>query len=474
MCNWPPTRLGMSLTTRLFASPPPTRRATNFVYLVYLASRGYNLPPMEKVTTKQKTLLDVQKIRADFPILEREIHGKPLVYLDNAATSQKPRQVIKAISDYYEQYNANVHRGVHKLTEEATQAYEAARKKVANFVNAGDARQIIFTRNATEAINLVAYAWGRKNIKKGDEILLTEMEHHSNLVPWQMLAKEVGAKLKFIPIDQNGELRIKNPELRNYLTPKTKLVAITHVSNVLGTINPVKQIISYIKDYRSNIKILVDGAQAVPHLPVSIQNINPDFYAFTGHKMLGPTGIGVLYAKKELLKEMDPFLTGGDMVLRVDKEKATWNYIPWKFEAGTPNIAGAIGLGAAVDHLSSIGMKNVREHEKELTSYALGALSKVKNLSIYGPRDENKRIGVIPFNIAREKGKVAIDPHDLVSILDLEGVEVRSGRLCAEPLLNRLGAESAARISFQVYNTKDEVDKLTNAIEKAKKIFKLI
>ena len=427
---------------------------------------------MEKVTTKQKTLLDVQKIRADFPILEREIHGKPLVYLDNAATSQKPRQVIKAISDYYEQYNANVHRGVHKLTEEATQAYEAARKKVANFVNAGDARQIIFTRNATEAINLVAYAWGRKNIKKGDEILLTEMEHHSNLVPWQVLAKEVGAKLKFIGINFKGELEVGG--LEKLVSEKTKLVAIAHVSNVLGTINPVKQITEMAKNLSPNTKILIDGAQAVPHLPVFIQNINPDFYAFTGHKMLGPTGIGVLYAKKELLEEMDPFLTGGDMVLRVNRDKATWNYIPWKFEAGTPDIAGAIGLGAAVDYLSSIGMKNVREHEKELTNYTLGELSKVKNLSIYGSRDENKGIGVIPFNIVDQMRKVAIDPHDLVSILDLEGVEVRSGRLCAEPLLRRLGAESAARISFQVYNTKDEVDKLIDAIEKAKKIFKLI
>jgi len=472
MRNWSPTRFGMSLTTRLFAFPAPDAKSHHI--LVSSASKEYNRSPMEKVTTKRKTLLDVQKIRADFPILSRQVHGKPLVYLDNAATSQKPKQVIRAISDYYEQYNANVHRGVHKLTEEATQAYEAARKKVANFVNAGDARQIIFTRNATEAINLVAYAWGRKNIKKGDEILLTEMEHHSNLVPWQIVAREVGAKLRFIEIDERGELKVQNKKLKMYLTPRTRLVALTHVSNVLGTINPVKQIISYIKDHRSNIKILVDGAQAVPHLPVSIQNINPDFYAFTGHKMLGPTGIGVLYAKKELLEEMDPFLTGGDMVLRVNRDKATWNYIPWKFEAGTPDIAGAIGLGAAVDYLSSIGMKNVREHEKELTNYTLGELSKVKNLSIYGSRDENKGIGVIPFNIVDQMRKVAIDPHDLVSILDLEGVEVRSGRLCAEPLLRRLGAESAARISFQVYNTKDEVDKLIDAIEKAKKIFKLI
>ena len=432
---------------------------------------------MPQVKTKPKTMVNVEKIRKDFPILGREIHGKPLVYFDNAATSQKPTQVIDAISDYYKQHNANVHRGVHKLSEEATAAFEGARKKVADFVNAGDVRQIVFTRNATEAINLVAYSWGRKNIKKGDEILLTQMEHHSNLVPWQILAKEMGAKLKFIPITPEGELKIKNEKLKIYLTSKTKLVALTHVSNVLGTINPAKQIIEKIhelstKNQTSAPKVLVDGAQAVPHMPVSIQNINPDFYVFTGHKMLGPTGIGVLYAKKELLEEMDPFLSGGDMILEVDWEKSSWNYIPWKFEAGTPDVAGAIGLGAAADYLNSLGMKNVREHEKELTTYALEQLSKIRDLVIYGPKDPEKRGGVISFNVVKN-GQVATHPHDLASILDTEGIAVRSGHHCAQPLMKVLEIPAAARVSIYIYNTKGEIDKLIPAKEKAKRIFKL-
>jgi cysteine desulfurase/selenocysteine lyase len=418
------------------------------------------------------TNLDVKKIRFDFPILNRKINGKPLIYFDNAATSQTPRQVIDAIKNYYEQHNANVHRGVYKLSEEATEAFEAARKKIANFVNAGDSRQIIFTRNATEGINLVAYAWGRKNIKEGDEILLTQMEHHSNHVPWQILAKEVGAKLKFIPINESGELRINNSELEKYLSPKTKLVAITHVSNVLGTINPVKIIIEKAHAFNTNIKILVDGAQAVPHLPVSILNINPDFYVFTGHKMLGPTGIGVLYGKMELLEEMEPFLAGGEMILEVGWETSTWNYLPWKFEAGTPDISGAIALGAAVDYLTNLGMKNVQEHERQLTSYALEKLSNVKSLVIYGPRDPERCSGVISFNIIKS-GEVAIHPHDLASILDTQGIAVRSGQHCAQPLMKVLGVEATARVSFYIYNTKEEIDELAPALEKAKKIFKI-
>lgn len=415
-------------------------------------------------------LLDTQKIRKDFPILARKIHNKPLIYFDNAATSQKPRQVIEAVSAHYSQHNANVHRGVHKLTEEATEAYEVARKKIALFVNAGDSRQIVFVRNATEAINLVAYSWGRKNVGKGDEILLTETEHHSNLIPWQQLAKEKGARLKFISVNAAGELELN--KLEGLVTEKTKLVGMVHVSNVLGTINSVKQIIERIRKVNPNTKIIIDGAQAVPHIPVSIQHINPDFYAFTGHKMLGPSGIGVLYAKKEILENMDPFLFGGDMILRVSLEGSSWNYIPWKFEAGTPNIEGAVGLGAAVDYLKFIGMKEVREHEKELTSYALEKLREVKNLEMYGSRDVEKRVGVISFNIVKE-GKMAIHPHDLVSILDAEGIEARSGRLCAEPLLSKLKIEAAARVSFHVYNTKQEIDALVPAIEKAKRIFKI-
>jgi len=421
---------------------------------------------------------NTKQIRADFPILSRRVHGKPLIYFDNAATSQKPRQVIEATTDYYENHNANVHRGVHQLSEEATQVFEEARKKIADFVNAGDSRQIVFTKNATESINLVAYAWGRKNIKKGDEILLTQMEHHSNLVPWQLLAREVGAKLKFIPINRNGELIINNSELKSYLTSRTKLVSLTHVSNVLGTINPVKRIIEEISEFcihqfKLAPKVLVDGAQAVPHMPVSIQNIKPDFYVFTGHKMLGPTGIGVLYAKKELLEETQPFLSGGDMILEVDWETSSWNYTPWKFEAGTPNVAGAIGLAAAVDYLADLGMKNVREHEKELTTYALEKLAAVKNLVIYGPTEIEKRNGVISFNIIDSRGEVAIHPHDLASILDTEGIAIRSGHHCAQPLMKALGIPAAARVSFYIYNTKEEIDKLIPAIGKAKKIFKL-
>ncbi|HSX58048.1 MAG TPA: SufS family cysteine desulfurase, partial [Candidatus Saccharimonadales bacterium] len=341
-------------------------------------------------------LENLEKIRSDFPILKRKIYDHPLVYFDNAATSQKPKQVIAAIADYYENHNANVHRGVHKLSEEATEMYEGARKKVADFINGGDKRQIIFTRNATEAINLVAYTWGKANIKAGDEILLTEMEHHSNLVPWQILAREVGAKLKFIRINEKGEL---SDDWEKLVTPKTKLIALTHVSNVLGTINPVKEISEKIKKINSEIKILIDGAQAAPHLPVSVQTLGCDFYVFTGHKMLGPTGIGVLWAKKEVQESMPPFLGGGDMILEVDLEKSTYNYFPWKFEAGTPNVAGAIGLGAACDYLTKIGMKRVREHEEELTIYALEQLKRVKNLKIYGPEKIEHRSGVISFNI---------------------------------------------------------------------------
>jgi cysteine desulfurase/selenocysteine lyase len=426
---------------------------------------------MKQLITKAKTTLNIKKIRKDFPILSRDIRGKPLIYFDNAATSQKPRQVIDAISDYYSQHNANVHRGVHKLSEEATQKYEAARKKTADFVNAGDTRQIVFTRNATEAINIVAYSWGQANIKKGDEILLTQMEHHANLVPWQQLAKKTGAKLKFIQINGKGELSVD--EIKDLITSKTKLVAFTHVSNVLGAINPVRRIVEIARKQNPNIKILIDGAQAVPHIPVSIQNIGPDFYVFTGHKMLGPTGIGVLFAKKEILEETDPFLTGGDMILEVDWEKSSWNYVPWKFEAGTPNVAGAIGLGAAIDYLANFGMKNVREHEKELTNYALEQLSTIKNLVIYGPQDIERRTGVISFNVINDRGRVAIHPHDLASILDEQGIATRSGHHCAQPLMKVLEIPAAARISFHIYNTKEEIDALIPALEKAKRVFKV-
>lgn len=430
---------------------------------------------LENIDSRRSLYLEnIEKIRSDFPILKRKIYGKPLVYFDNAATSQKPNQVIETQSNYYKTSNANVHRGVHKLSEEATEMYEASRKTVADFINGGDKRQIVFTRNATEAINLVAYSWGRANIKKGDEILLTEMEHHSNLVPWQILAKEKGALLKFIPIDEHGELTVKNNELSKYLSNKTKLVALTHVSNILGTINPVKEIIEQIKTYNPKIKVLIDGAQAVPHLQVSVQTLGADFYVFTGHKMLGPTGIGVLWAKKELLEEMPPFLGGGDMILEVSLEKASYNYIPWKFEAGTPNVAGAIGLAAACDYLAKVGMKKVREHEETLTKYAVEKLRTVKGLQIYGPEKLDRRSGVISFNIVDKKGEIAIHPHDLASILDLEGIAIRSGHHCAQPLMGVLGISAAARVSFHLYNTKAEIDKLVPAIEKARKTFKIV
>jgi len=419
-----------------------------------------------------KTNLDLSKYRADFPILERSVNGKKLIYFDSAATSQKPRQVIEAISDYYKTKNANVHRGVHKLSEEATAAFEEARKKIASFVNAGDSSQIVFTRNATEAINLVAYSWGRENVGSGDEILLTQMEHHSNLIPWQILAKEKGAKLRFIPVNSEGELDTRGDNIKKYLNSKTKLLSLTHVSNVLGTINPVKDILQKARQINPKITILVDGAQAVPHLPVSIQGIGADFYVFTGHKMLGPTGIGILWGKKELLEAMQPFQSGGEMILEVDWEGATYNYLPWKFEAGTPDIAGAVGLGAAVDYLNEVGMKNIREHEKDLTAYALEKLEQISHLEIYGPRSLESRSGVISFNIVKE-GKVGIHPHDLASILDAQGIALRSGHHCAQPLMKVLGIPAAARVSFHLYNTREEVEQLVPALEKAKEIFRI-
>lgn len=418
-------------------------------------------------------LENIERIRSDFPILKRKVYDHDLVYFDNAATSQKPNQVINAVADCYKNHNANVHRGVHKLSEEATESYEGTRKKVADFINGGDKRQIIFTRNATEAINLVAYSWGRANIKKGDEILLTEMEHHSNLVPWQILAQEKGAVLKFIPIDENGELRIKNNELKTYLTPKTKLVALTHVSNVLGTINPVKEMIEQVKNYNSEIKVLIDGAQAVPHLPISVQTLGCDFYVFTGHKMLGPTGIGVLWAKKDLIEKMPPFLGGGDMILEVELEKSSYNYIPWKFEAGTPNIVGVVGLGAACDYLTKVGMKQIRQHEQDLTKYAIEKLKSIKNIEVYGPEKLERRSGVISFNIVKD-GNVVVHPHDLASILDLEGIAIRSGHHCSQPLMKTLKIPAAARASFHIYNTREEIDRLIPAIEKAKKTFRIV
>ncbi|MEO6198301.1 MAG: cysteine desulfurase [Dehalococcoidia bacterium] len=408
------------------------------------------------------TKLDVQKIRADFPILERRVHGKPLVYLDNAATSQKPRQVIKALVDYYENYNANIHRAVHTLGEEATAAYEAAREKVRAFINAPSTESVIFTRNTTEAINLVAHSWGRANIQEGDEILLTQMEHHSNLIPWQQLAREKGATVRYVPVTAQGTLELNG--LENLFDAKTKMMALPHVSNSLGTINPVEKLAAEAR--RHGVMLLVDGAQGAPHLPVDVQAIGADFYAFSSHKMLGPTGVGVLYGRKELLEEMDPFLGGGEMIRKVTYEDATWNDLPWKFEAGTPNIADVIAFGTAIDYLSALGMDAVREHEVEITGYALERLAGIEGITLYGPPDAANRGGVVSFNFDD------LHPHDIGQVLDQYGVAIRSGHHCTQPLWRHYGVSGSARASFYIYNTREEVDALADALQAALAYFK--
>ncbi len=406
--------------------------------------------------------LDVARIRQDFPILERKVYGKPLVYLDNAATSQKPRQVIEALVKYYETYNANIHRAVHCLGEEATAAYEEARAKVAAFINAPSPECIVFTRNTTESINLVAYTWGRTNIREGDEILLTEMEHHSNLVPWQRLAAEKGATVRYIGLTEQQTLALNG--LENLFDARTKLAAMPHVSNSLGTINPVEKIGREAR--RNGSVFLVDGAQAAPHLPVDVQAIGCDFDAFSAHKMLGPTGIVVLYGRRELLEEMEPFLGGGEMIRKVTFEGATWNDLPWKFEAGTPNIADAIAFGAAIDYLNGLGMENVRAHETEITQYALEQLRRLDGVVLYGPPEASERGGVVSFNLAD------LHPHDVGTVLDRHGVAIRAGHHCTQPLMRRLGVSGTARASFYVYNTLQEVDVLVQAVKDARHFFR--
>ena len=401
---------------------------------------------------------------SDFPILERPTsRGKRLVYLDSAATSQKPRAVIDSLVRYYSEYNANIHRGVYEIAAHATEAFEAARETVARFINASSA-EIIWTRNATEAINLVGYSWGLQNIKPGDVILTSELEHHSNLVPWQLLAKKTGASLRFIPVDENGTLVL---EALDRLLDGVKLLAISQVSNTLGTIVPLASIVP--KAHAAGAVVLVDGAQAVPHLAVDVRALDVDFYAFSGHKMLGPTGIGVLYGKRALLEAMPPFLAGGDMIHRVSYTETSFNELPWKFEAGTSNIADAIGLGAAVDYLTGLGMDWVRDHERQLTAYALERLApfEERGLAIYGPRSPEKISGVISFNFAD------IHAHDLASILDTEGVCIRAGHHCTMPLMEKMGWPATARASFYVYNTQDDVDELILGLEKAARVFKL-
>ena len=406
--------------------------------------------------------IDVEKVRADFPILKRKVHGRRLVYLDSAATAQKPKAVIDALVDYYSRYNSNVHRSVHTLGEEATAAYEGSREKAAKFVGAG-AKELVFVRGTTEAINLVRYAWGESNVKKGDLLVTTLMEHHSNIVPWQLLAKSKGANLKFVGLNQDGTLDMGQFEA--LLKESPRLVAVTHASNVLGTINDVRAICAKAK--AAGATTVVDGAQSVPHMPVGTADIGCDFYAFSGHKMLGPTGIGALVGRKELLEGMDPFHGGGEMIREVFLDHATWNEVPYKFEAGTVNIADAIGLGAAVDYLEAIGMEKVREHEANLLSYALQSLSTVKGFHPYGPTDPAERGGVVSFNLGD------VHPHDLATILDEEGIAIRSGHHCAQPLMRWLDVAATSRASFHVYNSYDDVDALKAGLEKAGSIFKL-
>jgi cysteine desulfurase / selenocysteine lyase len=405
---------------------------------------------------------DPATVRQDFPILQRQVHGRPLIFLDSASTSQKPQAVIEAVDGFYREYNANVHRGIYEIGERSTAAFERARATVARFINAPDSHEVVFTRNATEAINLVAYSWGRRNMGRGDAIVLTEMEHHANLVPWQILVQECDGDLEFIPITDDGLLRLDVYEVLLRLKPK--LVAFTQVSNTLGTINPVREMVEMA--HAAGALVLVDGAQGVPHLPVDVQELGADFYVFSGHKMLGPTGSGALWARRELLEAMPPFLSGGDMIREVHLRRAEWNDIPWKFEAGTPDIAAAIGLGAAADYLMNLGMEHVRAHERELTGYALETIQReLPHLTLYGPLDADRRGGVVPFNFPD------IHPHDVAQILDRFGIAVRAGHHCTMPLHERLDVAATARASFSVYSTRDDVDALVTGLREVDRIF---
>ena len=406
--------------------------------------------------------LDSGVIRRDFPVLQQMAHGRPLVFLDSASTSQKPQPVIDALDAYYGEFTANVHRGIYEIGERATATYEGAREKVARFINAPDGAEVIFTRNATEAINLVAYSWGRRNIKRGDAIVLTEMEHHANLVPWQLLAQEMDGDLEFIPITDDGILRQDVFDVLLRLKPK--LVAFTHVSNTLGTINPVAEMTA--KAHEAGALVLIDGAQAVPHVPVDVQALGADFYTFSGHKMLGPTGSGALWARRELLEAMPPFMAGGDMIREVHLRRSEWNDIPWKFEAGTPDIAAGIGLGAAADYLGALGMGRVREHERELLEYGFAAFEREHpDITLYGPLDANLRGGVMPFNVP------GVHPHDVAQVLDRSGVAVRAGHHCTMPLHERLDLPATARASFNVYTTEADIDALMDGLKEVKRIF---
>ena len=411
----------------------------------------------------QRSVVNSYELRNDFPIFKKKINGKELVYLDNASTTQKPYSVINSITDFYSNYNSNIHRAVYQLAEEATTLYEQSREKIANFINVRP-EEIVFTRNTTESINLIAHSWARTNLKKDDGIAISEFEHHSNIVPWQILSQEIGTRLEYVGIDENGFLDLEHL-IELISSKKVRLVSLSHMSNVLGTIVPIERIIKIA--HENDIPVLVDGAQSVPHMPVNVENMDCDFLVFSAHKMLGPTGVGVLYAKKELLEKMRPFMGGGDMIKEVFKFHTNYNEVPYKFEAGTPNIADVVGFGAAIDYLEKIGMENIRKHEIDLTEYALESILSINHLTVYGPRDPNYRGGVISFNIAD------IHPHDLATIMNDHGIAIRSGHHCAQVLMQRLDVPATSRASFYIYNTKEEIDKFVNAIKEAGRIFKI-
>ncbi len=413
------------------------------------------------VKLTRPTHLDVQRIRADFPVFQREVNGHPLVYLDSAATSQKPRQVIQALVDYYERINANVHRGVHTLSVEATDAYEEARARMARFVGADDPLEIVFTRNTTESLNLVAVCWGRENLKPGDEILATVLEHHSNLVPWQRVAQETGARIRLIPVGTDGKLDME--AFGAMLSPRTRVLAVGHASNVFGTINPLAEMAE--RAHAVGALVVADGAQSVPHLATDVAALGVDFLGFSGHKMLGPMGIGVLWGRREMLEDMPPFLGGGGMIREVFEDRATWAELPEKYDAGTPNVADAIGLAAAADYLDDLGMDRVREHEIGVTSYALERLASIPDVVVYGPTRAEDRTGVVAFNLD------GVHPHDLGTVLDEAGVAVRAGHHCCQPLHRSLDVAATVRASFYVYNSADEVDALVDGIGAARRIY---
>jgi cysteine desulfurase/selenocysteine lyase len=405
--------------------------------------------------------LDVERIRQDFPILQRQVNGRPLIYLDNAATTQKPRQVIEALVDFYTNTNANVHRGVHTLSVESTDLYEAARERIARFIGAEDPYELVFVRNTTEGLNLVAASWGRANLKPGDEILATTLEHHSNLVPWQRVAQETGARIRLIHLTPDGTVDLD--DLQQLLGPRTRVVAIAHASNVLGTISDLADVAQ--RAHRVGAIVVADGAQSVPNVPIRVGDLGVDFLAFSGHKMLGPTGIGGLWGRRELLEAMPPFLGGGGMIREVFDDRATWAPLPEKFDAGTPNIADSIALGVAADYLDALGMENVRAHEVEVTGYALERLSSIPDVSLYGPRDPELRTGVVSFNLD------GVHPHDAGTVLDEAGIAVRAGHHCCQPLHRTLDVAATLRASFYVYNSLDEVDALVDTLETARRLY---